>query len=115
MVCPVKIVGVGALILYLISRPEKGIASWYGRDYHGRTTASGEPYDMWALTAAHKKLPFGTVVDVKDVETGKEVRVRINDRGPFIAGRIIDLSKAAALELGSHHKGLATVELRKVG
>ena len=109
-----KIILGGLAVLYFYSRPESGIASWYGKDYHGRTTASGEPYDMWAMTAAHKKLPFGTKVRVKDVDTGKTVVVRINDRGPFIWGRIIDLSKGAAIALGSHEKGLANVEIRKV-
>jgi rare lipoprotein A len=77
-------------------KPELGIASWYGPRFHGRRTANGEIYNMHAMTAAHKTLPFGTRVRVTSLVNGKEVIVRINDRGPFIKGRIIDLSKAAA-------------------
>jgi rare lipoprotein A len=93
---------------------EKGIASWYGKKYHGRRTANGERYDMHAMTAAHKKLPFGTLVLVKNLENGKKARVRINDRGPFKKGRIIDLSYAAARELGMVHDGLAKVRIKVV-
>jgi len=90
---------------------EKGIASWYGEPYHGRRTASGEVYDMHAMTAAHKSLPFGTVVEVERRDTGAEVTVRINDRGPFIAGRIIDLSYAAARRVGLDVDGVAPVKI----
>src|SRR5690554_5765255 len=76
-----------------------GRASWYGERFHGRKTASGETYDMHALTAAHKTLPFGTMVRVTDIESRKSVVVRITDRGPFAKGRVIDLSFAAAGEL----------------
>jgi len=93
---------------------EVGIASWYGPGFHGRRTASGEIYDMYAMTAAHRTLPFGTIVKVVDLETGRSVVVRINDRGPFIEGRIIDLSYAAAVELGMVEKGLARVGLKIV-
>lgn len=79
---------------------ETGIASWYGPGFHGKRTASGERFDTRALTAAHKTLPFGTRVRVKSLVSGKEVVVRINDRGPFVVGRVIDLSKAAAQMLG---------------
>ena len=88
-----------------------GIASWYGPSFHGKPSASGEPYDMWALTAAHRTLPFGTLVQVTKVETGKKVTVRINDRGPFIKGRIIDLSYTAARELAMIGEGTADVAL----
>jgi rare lipoprotein A len=88
-----------------------GIASWYGPSFHGKPSASGEPYDMWALTAAHRTLPFGTLVQVTKVETGKTVTVRINDRGPFIKGRIIDLSYTAARELAMIGEGTADVAL----
>ena len=88
-----------------------GIASWYGPSFHEKPSASGEPYDMWALTAAHRTLPFGTWVQVTKVETGKRVTVRINDRGPFIKGRIIDLSYAAARELAMIGEGTADVGL----
>jgi rare lipoprotein A len=91
---------------------EVGIASWYGPRFHGKRTASGERFDTNALTAAHKTLPFGTRVRVKSVADGKEVVVRINDRGPFIAGRIIDLSRAAAQALGM--RGIKRVELERL-
>lgn len=94
---------------------EKGIASWYGNPYHGRRTASGEVYDMHAMTAAHKSLPFGTVVRVERSDTGADVRVRINDRGPFIEGRIIDLSFAAARVIALDIDGVAPVKIKVVG
>jgi len=90
---------------------DKGLASWYGKRFHGRRTASGERYDMHAFTAAHKTLPFGTKVRVRSVRTGKEVVVRINDRGPFAHKRIIDLSQAAITALGVRHRGVTVVEL----
>lgn len=90
---------------------EEGIASWYGRAFDGRPTASGEIFDSGALTAAHRRLPFGTLVRVIDVETGGEVVVRINDRGPYVDGRIIDLSRAAADSIGMIRAGTATVRL----
>lgn len=79
---------------------QRGIASWYGRRFHGKRTASGERYDMNALTAAHPSLPFGTVVRVRSLVNGRTVDVRINDRGPRIRKRVIDLSRAAAHALG---------------
>jgi len=91
-----------------------GIASWYGPGFHGKLTSNGETYDMHSLTAAHKSLPFNTLVKVIDLDTGNSVIVRINDRGPFIRGRIIDLSLAAAEELGSDQKGIARVGLKVV-
>jgi rare lipoprotein A len=94
---------------------ETGLASWYGKPYHGRPTASGERYDMHALTAAHRTLPFGTVVRVRNLENGREIRVRITDRGPFVDGRIIDLSLKAARKLDMVRAGLARVELRVGG
>jgi rare lipoprotein A len=93
---------------------EKGDASWYGEPYHGRQTASGEIYDMYELTAAHRSLPFGTVVEVTRRDTGDDVTVRINDRGPFIAGRIIDLSFAAAKRIGLDIDGVAPVRVEVV-
>jgi rare lipoprotein A len=90
---------------------ERGQASWYGPRFHGRRTASGERHDMYALTAAHKTLPFGTLVRVRSVMTGREVEVRINDRGPFIKGRVIDVSKAAAQALGMMEDGVKDVLL----
>ena len=90
---------------------ERGTASWYGRKFHGRKTASGERYDMHEMTAAHRSLPFGTVVQVVRADTGDAVVVRINDRGPFVDGRIIDLSYAAAVAIDMVRDGLARVEL----
>jgi rare lipoprotein A len=88
---------------------DRGMASWYGEKFHGRRTASGEPFDMNALTAAHKTLPFGTQVRVRHARTGREVVVRINDRGPHVRGRIIDLSHAAAAAIGLVQTGVAPV------
>lgn len=90
---------------------EQGGASWYARYFHGRRTANGERYDQNQLTAAHKTLPFGTVVRVRSEVNGKEVDVRINDRGPFVAGRVIDLSQAAAKALGMLQLGVKRVTL----
>ncbi|HOD13474.1 MAG TPA: septal ring lytic transglycosylase RlpA family protein [Spirochaetota bacterium] len=90
---------------------QTGAASWYGREFDGKKTASGERFDMNELTAAHKTLPFGTIVSVKNFETGKTVRVRINDRGPFRAKRILDVSYAAAKKLGMLKQGEAKVGL----
>lgn len=88
-----------------------GGASWYGKKFHGRTTASGEPYDMYRFTAAHKTLPFHTVVRVTEPDSNKSVVVRITDRGPYHGSRIIDLSFAAATDLGLVQHGVLHVEL----
>ena len=93
---------------------ERGIASWYGPGFHGRQTANGETYDMHAMTAAHKSLPFDTVVEVRNRDNGRRTKVRINDRGPFVRGRIIDLSRAAAEALGMIGPGVARVEITVV-
>ncbi|MDP3164858.1 septal ring lytic transglycosylase RlpA family protein [Hydrogenophaga sp.] len=90
---------------------ERGGASWYGEPFHGRRTASGEIFNMNELTAAHKTLPFGTRVRVRNLATGQDVLVRINDRGPHVRGRIIDLSRAAAAQVGLLRTGTATVVL----
>ena len=95
-------------------RAEKGQASWYGKAHHGRHTASGERFDMHALTAAHRTLPFGTIVHVTDLRSGRSVNVRINDRGPFRGDRIIDLSYEAARKLGFVARGTARVEITVV-
>ena len=92
-------------------RAETGLASWYGKAHHGLRTASGEPFDMHALTAAHRTLPFGTIVRVTDLKGGRSVNVRINDRGPFRSDRIIDLSYEAARKLGFVARGTARVEI----
>jgi len=88
-----------------------GTASWYGSDFHGRRTANGETYDMHALTAAHPTLPMPTIVRVTNLDNGRSVNVRINDRGPFAEDRIIDLSRAGARELGFENAGLARVRV----
>lgn len=90
---------------------EKGVASWYGKKFHGRDTSSGERYNMYAMTAAHKTLPLPTNVRVTNLETGRSVILRVNDRGPFVKNRIIDLSYAAAQELGVVANGTARVEV----
>ncbi len=92
---------------------ESGGASWYGRKYHGRPTSSGEVYDMYAMTAAHKTLPIPSYARVRNLANGREVVVRINDRGPFAEGRVIDLSYTAALKLGVL-AGVATVEVKRI-
>jgi len=92
-----------------------GIASWYGPDFHGKKTASGEPYDMYADTAAHKTLPMNTIVRVTSIDNGKSAVVRINDRGPFVAGRIIDLSYSAGKAIGLDKTGTAPVKLTVLG
>ncbi|MBI1733868.1 MAG: septal ring lytic transglycosylase RlpA family protein [Candidatus Rokubacteria bacterium] len=89
----------------------KGLASWYGDAHHGRRTASGEIFDQEAMTAAHPSLPFGAVVRVTNLRNGKTADVRVNDRGPVIAGRIIDLSRAAARAIGSIGSGIVPVRL----
>lgn len=94
---------------------QRGRASWYGPGFHGQATASGERYDMKELTAAHRDLPFGALVEVRNLDNGLTVRVRINDRGPFVGGRIIDLSWAAARAIDMIGPGTARVELRLLG
>ena len=93
---------------------ETGVASWYGVPYHGQRAASGEIYDMEKLTAAHRTLPFQTIVEVTNLDNGKRVTVRINDRGPFVKGRILDLSHAAAKQIGMIGPGTARVRLKVV-
>lgn len=93
-------------------RIEKGKASYYADKFKGRPTASGEKYSPGKLTAAHKKLPFGTMVKVTNVKNGKSVKVIINDRGPFVKGRIIDLSKAAAKKIDLIKDGVTDVEIK---
>jgi rare lipoprotein A len=91
---------------------DRGLASWYGNEYNGRPTACGETFDEEAMTAAHRDLPFGTVVEVTNLKNGKSVRVRINDRGPFVHGRIIDLSKGAARKIDMINDGVVPVQLK---
>lgn len=94
---------------------QRGIASWYGAKFHGRTTSNGEIYDMYSMTAAHKTLPFDTYVKIQNLKNGKQVKVRINDRGPFVRGRIIDISYQAAKKLGIVTAGTAPVEITALG
>ena len=92
----------------------RGLASWYGAAFHGKTTASGERFDMNDMTAAHPPLPFGTLVEVRSLVNGRTVQVRINDRGPHTGRRIIDLSRAAAEALGMRSRGVKLVQLRVI-
>lgn len=94
---------------------EKGVASWYGPKFHGRKTSNGETYDMYGLTAAHKILPMNTQVLVKNLDCGKEIVLRVNDRGPFVKDRIIDLSFGAAKALGLDGPGTARVQVTALG
>jgi len=94
---------------------QNGIASWYGKDFHGKKTSNGETYDMHAMTAAHKTLPLGVFVKVRNKENGRETIVRVNDRGPFVKGRIIDLSFSAAKTLGVDIAGTANVRIEALG
>lgn len=94
---------------------ETGLASWYGKDFHGKKTSNGETYDMYAMTAAHKTLPMNTYVRVVRLDDGRETVVRVNDRGPFVRGRIIDLSFTAAKKLGIDVQGTARVKIIALG
>jgi len=94
---------------------QKGIASWYGPNFHGRYTSNGEIYNMYAYTAAHKTLPMNTIVKVTNLVNNKSVVVRINDRGPFVKGRIIDLSYAAGKKIGLDVMGTAPVKIEVIG
>jgi rare lipoprotein A len=94
---------------------QSGLASWYGRDFHGKKTSNGEIYNMYAMTAAHKTLPLGTYVSVHNLENNRSAVVRINDRGPFVRGRVIDLSYTAAKDIGIVGPGTAKVEVVALG
>ena len=94
---------------------QRGIASWYGRKFHGRKTSNGEVYDMYGMSAAHKTLPMGVYVKVTHLGNGRHIVVRVNDRGPFVAGRVIDLSYGAAKQLGIVESGTAKVEVQALG
>jgi rare lipoprotein A len=90
---------------------QRGVASYYGEGFHGNLTANGETFDMYALTCAHLTLPFNTILRVHNLDNDREVTVRVNDRGPYVGGRIIDLSKGAAEDLGMLEAGTANVLL----
>ena len=94
---------------------EEGVASWYGSDFHGKLTANGERYDMYGMTAAHKILPFNTEVKVTNLDNGRSIMVRINDRGPFVANRVIDLTHTGASKIGMLGPGTARVRVETVG
>lgn len=100
----------------VVSYSERGImkSSWYGPRFHGKKTANGEIYDQMAFTAAHKSLPFGTLLRLTNPRNGKSIIVRINDRGPYIPGRQLDLSKGAASELGILYRGVANLKVEEV-
>lgn len=100
---------------YPVGYQERGTASWYGPGFHGNKTANGERYDMYKLTAAHRTLPLGSIAVVRSVSTGRKVTVRINDRGPFAKGRVLDLSLAGAEAIGMTGNGTDQVELQVVG
>jgi rare lipoprotein A len=92
-----------------------GVASWYGADFHGKSTSSGEVYDMYQFTCAHNTLPLGTIVMVTNLENGRSLELKVNDRGPFVKERIIDVSYAAAQMLGMWEKGTASVKVEVIG
>lgn len=102
------------LVLQQPGFTQEGVASWYGQSHHGKRTSSGEPFDMEALTAAHRTLPFGSVVRVTHLATNRTVTVRINDRGPYKDGRIIDLSARSARDLGIAQLGVARVRIERL-
>lgn len=112
----ILLIGLFAIFVLPISlfAADVGYASWYGGKFHGRLTANGETFDTYKLTAAHRTLPFHTIVKVTNLKNGKSVEVRINDRGPFVRGRIIDLSKAAAEAIDMTGDGVARVRLEVV-
>lgn len=100
---------------YDLGHREIGRASWYGKDFHGKPTSSGEIFNMFALSAAHQTLPFGTRLRVTELRSGRSVRVKVNDRGPFVDDRILDLSYEAARRLGMIRDGTADVEIEIIG
>ncbi len=99
---------------YEVGSRERGVASWYGKDYHGRPTASGEIYDMYGLSAAHRTMPLRSVIRVTNRTNGRQVTLKVNDRGPFIRGRTLDVSYGAAKALGFAEAGLAPVEFEVI-
>ena len=99
----------------VLNRVEEGVASFYGKSFQGRRTASGLPFDPGAATAAHKSLPFGTSVRITNLENGRSVTATINDRGPYVGGRIVDVSQALARQLGFMRAGMARVQVEILG
>jgi rare lipoprotein A len=105
----------GAVPDYGVGYQSKGIASWYGEAFHGNPTASGEIYDMYGMSAAHRIMPLGSMIRVTHLENGRTVQVKVNDRGPFVRGRVLDLSYGAALALDMVRQGTAPVRFQVVG
>lgn len=103
--------GPGSSVTSPVGLQQRGVASYYGEAFQGRMTANGEVFDMNALTCAHRTLPFGTIVEVTNLDNGNRVTVRVNDRGPYVSGRIIDLTRRAARELDMIDSGIAEVML----
>ncbi len=101
--------------LYAVGWTETGIASWYGEPFHGRNTAAGDTYDMNAMSAAHRTIPFGTRIRVNNLDNGRSIELDVNDRGPFVPGRILDLSRGAASDLDMIGPGTARVRITVIG
>jgi len=101
--------------LVVLGFAQRGVASFYAEAFHGRTTANGETFDMNAMTCAHRTLPFGTMLQVTNLDNDRDVTVRVNDRGPYVSGRIIDLSKGAARSLDMIESGTANVLIEVIG
>jgi rare lipoprotein A len=112
---PVYRGGVRSAATLVAGLEQRGTASFYAEAFQGRQTANGERYDMNAMTCAHRTLPFGTILEVENLDNGMTVTVRVNDRGPYVGGRIVDLSKAAADRIGMTGAGTAEVRLRVTG
>ncbi|HET6924160.1 MAG TPA: septal ring lytic transglycosylase RlpA family protein [Anaeromyxobacteraceae bacterium] len=104
----------GHVVAEAAPRPETGLASHYADEFQGRRTASGQPYDSRRLTCAHRSHPFGAWLEVVNLENGRKVRVMVNDRGPFVKGRVVDLSREAARQLGMFGRGLVRVRVVRV-
>jgi rare lipoprotein A len=112
VVLVLALAALGAVAADAMPRQQTGLASWYGSFHHGRTTASGERFDMHALTAAHRTLPLGSRIEVTNLENNRSIELRVNDRGPFVGNRILDVSRAAAQRLGAVDAGVVRVHVR---
>jgi rare lipoprotein A len=115
MICCIVFPFTACASYHIYPEGEHVIASWYGQEFHGRTTSSGEPFDMYAYTCAHREYPFGTKLKVTHTSNGKSVNCLVNDRGPFINGRDIDLSYAVAKEIGLLEPGISQVMIERIG
>jgi rare lipoprotein A len=112
VVIVLALAALGAVAADAMPREQTGLASWYGTFHHGRPTASGERFDMHALTAAHRTLPLGSRIEVTNLENNRTIELRVNDRGPYVGNRILDLSRAAAHRLGALGAGVVRVHVR---